>query len=131
MGRVPYRSPDPSIYADHYLQRGDGYGDFFSGRRIQKGYGNILGSLIRTGVPLLKRLVKTPIIRKIGKEALQTGAKVLEDLVVHKKPLKRSLQKRTADTIGRHVNAKVTEMAKRARVADLPKKKQIRDILDD
>lgn len=68
---------------------------------MQRGYGNFLGALIRSGIPLIKSLVKSPVAKQIGKEALHTGRELLGDLIVNKKPVKRAVKSRVNRSIQR------------------------------
>lgn len=70
---------------------------------MQRGYGNILGSLIRSGIPLLKSLIKSPIAKQIGKEALRTGREMLGDVVVKKRSIKGSAKKRVSQAARRQL----------------------------
>jgi len=67
-------------FATHYSQSGAG-ADYFTGQFFQNGYGlgNLIGSIFKTGVPLLKRsaptIAKTALnsLCDIGNEVLDGG----------------------------------------------------------
>ena len=54
----------------------------FAGPRSQRGYGlsGMLSGLFRTAVPFLKRSAAS-LAKEVGKEALTTGAGILEDVM--------------------------------------------------
>lgn len=127
MGRVPYKC-DPDAYVQHYCQKGGGSPPYFKGHLTQRGYGNILGSLIRSGIPLVKKVMKSPLAKRIGKEALRTGTRVLDDYLLQKKPLKESLKKRTGELFS---GKKVAEITRKERPHSARKYRRVdQDILD-
>lgn len=69
---------DPRDYENHYLQQTGRGLPVFQGARVQKGHGlgNVLGSLFRSAMPLLKKGVKS-----LGKEALRTGVEIAGDVL--------------------------------------------------
>ena len=72
-----------------------------------RGLGGILSGLFRTFVPIVKRSI-IPIAKKsgkyIGRELLKTGKDVIEDVVVHKRPVKQSLKRRGTEAAHRAIN---------------------------
>lgn len=135
MVRTPYRC-DPASYERHYCQRGGSDLPYFKGRLTQRGYGNIFSSLIRTAIPLVKSVLKSPIAKSVGKQALHTGKKLLGDIIVKKKPPKRAIKSRLNEAIQQRIDTKLAEMASRKRKGNsikpyLVKKRHTRrDILD-
>lgn len=92
--KVPYKN-NPILYRDHFLQDGGSY-PVFQGYMTQSGYGigNLISSLSRVVIPLLRKTV-TPLVSKgiqkaipivkhsakhLGKHALQSGMKSLVNI---------------------------------------------------
>ena len=73
---------DPDAYSQHYCA--SGAGSYFKGDLVQRGYGNVFGSLLRTTLPLVKELVKSPIGKEIGKQAMRTGWELFGDIFIKK-----------------------------------------------
>lgn len=107
MGRRPYTC-DPGTYNRHYCNQAGGGGEYFKGHLVQKGFGNILGALIRRAVPLVKHIIKSPIGKAIGKQALKSGKHLLGDLVVRRKPLKTAVKRRAKEAV--KIDGKLAEM---------------------
>ena len=108
MGRTVYH-PDAALYEDYYLhQTGRGL-PVFSGPALQRGHGlgGILGGVMRMAVPLLKKGAKY-----LGRQALQTGVGLAEDVLAGKNiksSAKQRLTQMGTDTlhhIGRQVKRK-------------------------
>ena len=119
---------DHKAHERHYC--GGNY-PYFKGHIVQRGYGNFLGALIRTGIPLVKSLIKSPIAKQIGKHALHTGKQILGDVVMKKKPLKRSVKKRVAQTIDSNLAEMLLGKRKGGSItiAKTKRKRKSRDIL--
>ncbi len=73
--RVIYVPMGERVWLANLTQRGKGL-DAYSGERFQRGYGlgSIFGSLIRSILPIAKKVAKT-----VGRQALRTGAEVAQD----------------------------------------------------
>src|SRR5207245_6026365 len=67
-----------SLFTDYYVNQADGSLPVFQGSRGQRGhgFGSVLSGLFRSAVPMLKR---------IGKQALTTGAYIASDMLGGKK----------------------------------------------
>ena len=76
---------DPDAYSRHYCTSGAGSLPYFKGDLVQRGYGNVFGSLLRTILPLVKELVKSPIGKEIGKQAMRTGRELFGDIFIKKR----------------------------------------------
>jgi hypothetical protein len=63
-----------SLYTDYYVDQAGGAFPVFQGSRGQRGhgFGSVLSGLFRSAVPMLKR---------IGKQALTTGAYIASDML--------------------------------------------------
>ena len=89
-----YQKKRINVYDQYYqTQAGNGM-PYFQGNPYQRGHGigSFLGGLFRGALPLLKSGA-----RAIGKELLQCGINVLDDLP--DKDLKESLNERTGETL--------------------------------
>ena len=93
MGRI--RVDRDSCCQNHNLHYGSGL-PVFRGELRQEGWGlgGLLGGLFRQAVPILK-----PLAKKLVKTAVRTGGRVLSDVVTGRKPLKRAMKDRFAETI--------------------------------
>src|SRR2546425_11698807 len=67
-----------ALYTDYYVNQAGGALPVFQGSRGQRGhgFGSVLSGLFRSAVPMLKR---------IGKQALTTGAYIASDMLGGKK----------------------------------------------
>jgi hypothetical protein len=67
-----------SLFTDYYVNQAGGSLPIFQGSRGQRGhgFGSVLSGLFRSAVPMLKR---------IGKQALTTGAYIASDMLGGKK----------------------------------------------
>ena len=67
-----------SLFTDYYVNQAGGSLPVFQGSRSQRGhgFGSVLSGLFRSAVPMLKR---------IGKQALTTGAYIASDMLGGKK----------------------------------------------
>ena len=67
-----------SLFTDYYVNQAGGSFPVFQGSRGQRGhgFGSVLSDLFRSAVPMLKR---------IGKQALTTGAYIASDMLGGKK----------------------------------------------
>lgn len=67
-----------SLYTDYYVSQAGGTLPVFQGTRGQRGhgFGSVLSGLFRSAMPMLKR---------IGKQALTTGAHIASDMLSGKK----------------------------------------------
>jgi hypothetical protein len=67
-----------SLFTDYYVNQAGGSMPVFQGSRGQRGhgFGSVLSGLFRSAVPMLKR---------IGKQALTTGAYIASDMLGGKK----------------------------------------------
>ncbi len=63
-----------ALYSDYYVNQAGGSLPVFQGSRGQRGhgFGSVLGGLFRNALPMLKR---------IGKQALTTGAHIASDML--------------------------------------------------
>src|SRR6201995_1250999 len=63
-----------SLYTDYYVDQAGGFMPVFQGSRGQRGhgFGSVLSGLFRSAMPMLKR---------IGKQALTTGAYIASDML--------------------------------------------------
>lgn len=88
MKRVPYQPCTADVYFEHLCrqQRGGNY-DYFKGKARQRGYGGILGSVLKASMPIFKKVLKSPIAKK----ALRSGVDIVGDVLVNKKPVKKAL----------------------------------------
>lgn len=92
-----YRKISINPYEDyHNMQSGGGSMVYFKGSPYQRGHGigSFLGGLFRQALPLLKSGART-----VGKELLQCGINVLDDLGSDNKTLKESVDQRTGDVV--------------------------------
>ena len=68
----------------------------------QRGYGNILGTLMRTSIPLVNtatKFLKSGAGRELGKNALLTGSKIVGEAVKGKKAFKASVRKHGKEVV--------------------------------
>ena len=68
----------------------------------QKGYGNILGTLMRTGTPLVNiatKFLKSRAGRKLGRGPLLTGSKIVGEDVKGKRTFKASVRKHGKEAV--------------------------------
>ena len=73
---APFRC-DGEAYKLHY---GTAQAPYFKAMYTQRGYGNILGTLMRMGIPLVNaatKLFKSRAGRKLGNDALLAGTKIV------------------------------------------------------
>ena len=79
----------------YYLEQAGGGGNYYIGR-YQKGHGigSLFSALYRTGLPLIKPLIKPLIARGIKAVGQHVLTKATESLVSSSKPKKRKTPKR-------------------------------------
>ena len=81
---APFRC-DGEAYKLHY---GGAQAPYFKGMYTQRGYGNILGTIMHMGIPLVnaaRKFFKSRAGRKLGKDALLTGSKIAGEAAKGKK----------------------------------------------
>ena len=79
---------DGEAYKEHC---GGAQPPYFKGMYTQRGYGNILVTLMRTGIPLVK--TATGFFKsRAGRDALLMGSKIICDAIKGKKAFKASLR---------------------------------------
>ena len=83
-------------YDDYYAQQVGGALPYFAGARVQRGhgFGSLLGGLLRTVAPLIKRGALA-----LGNRALKTGAQIAGDILSGENI--RTAAKRRTKTAGR------------------------------
>ena len=84
----------PDAIAKYYIsqaQFGGNIGEFYSGRKFQRGYGfsSFFSGLFKRMKPLLLRGAKA-----VGKEALRSGANILADVATTDAPVKEIVRTR-------------------------------------
>lgn len=84
-------------FENYYINQCGGGGEFFTGRRYQKGHGlgNILGGLVRATLPVLKRTAIS-LGKDVASTGLVQGGRLIED-IIHGKPVKKSMKKRAIE----------------------------------
>ncbi len=126
-------------YTQYYhLQAGKGSIPFFQGADFQHGHGigSIFSSLFRAALPLLKSGAKY-----FGKQAINTGANIVGDVIWDRKNIKESAKSRLKET-GKKILADASEGIdhigggkgiKRKRLQSQPqsRKRHYRDIFDE
>ena len=121
--RTTRRPIDNKAYENYYLQQvGQGI-PVFEGANLQRGYGlgGILGGLLRSALPMLRRGVQS-----FGKQALSTGLNIAQDTINGQnfKAAAKRRMKETGRTLGKQV---VKRMAgKRSSRKSYSKKKTIK-----
>ena len=72
----------------------------FSGMDFQRGHGiaGVLSSLMRKAIPFILPVAKK-IGKSLGKKLLQTGSRVAQDVIMHKKPIKSSMRQRGSEAL--------------------------------
>lgn len=112
------------LYQRYYGRQQDGKGEFpvYVGRHVQKGHGigNIIGSLFRRILPVLKSLAP---------HVLRTGARVIED-VSEGKSWKDSAIKRVPEGIGEFRRRKRPPEDDTTQQTGSGKRRKIKDIFD-
>jgi hypothetical protein len=99
MGRAIFVPYNDNVWIDYYLSQAKQTGHGMSGYQgipYQRGsgLGSFFGRLLRTILPVAKRIGKSAL-KTVGKEALNMGAAVMND-VVQGKNIKQSVKKRGA-----------------------------------
>lgn len=111
--RVPYCC-NPQAHQSYYANQGGSGVPVYGGIKFQRGYGlgNVLGSLVRSAVPLLKQGAKA-----VGKRALKAGLSIAQDALSSSKSrvVKRRRVKKRKPT-KRKAPAKKHQSRKRRRV---------------
>ena len=95
---APFRC-DGEAYKLHY---GGAQAPYFKGMYTQRGYGSILGTLIRTGIPLVNaatKFLKSRTGRKLGRDALLMGSKIVREAVKGKRAFKASVRKHGKEAV--------------------------------
>lgn len=96
MKRKPYDSTEAvKYYLNHYLtsQQG-GYLSYFEGLPIRQTGSGILGTIFRGAIPIIKKGAQALL-----PHALNLGTRVIKDVVLDKQGLKKSLRKRSLQSI--------------------------------
>ena len=121
---------DREAYKLHY---GGSQTLYFKGMYTQRGYGNILGTLMRAGIPLVKTatgFLKSRAGRELGKDALLMGSKIVRDATKGKKAFKASVKKHRKEVAKTGFQA-LLEARKLQRGQGVKSKLRRVDILDD
>lgn len=114
-------------YIQHYVNQSGSGLPYFSGSLVQEGYGlgNLLAGVARSVLPILGKTLK-PIVKKtaksLGRKVVKSGADFLQDVVIHKKPVKKSLRKRSSEAMNDIIHASLKSKRK--------KKNTTKDIFD-
>lgn len=92
---------EQSLYDKYYSNQAGSGLPFYSGTRVQSGYGlgSILGGLLRSAVPLLK-----PALKSVGKEVARSGVGVIKD-VMQGQSLKQAAKRRLQEGAQRSLRA--------------------------
>lgn len=92
---------EQSVYDRYYVNQAGSGLPFYSGSRIQSGYGlgSILGGLLRSAVPLLK-----PALKTVGREVARSGVDVVKD-VMQGQSLKQAAKRRLREGANRSLRA--------------------------
>ena len=121
--RVPYCC-NAQAHQSYYANQGGSGVPVYGGIKFQRGYGlgNVLGSLVRSAVPLLKQGAKA-----VGKRALKAGLNIAQDALTSKtRVVKRRVKKRKPAT-KRKAPGKRHQSGKRRRVGQTTIRRDIFD----
>ena len=127
---APFRC-DGEAYKLHY---GGVQAPYFKGMYTQRGYGNILGTLMHAGIPLVKTatgFLKSRAGRELGKDALLTGSKIIRDAVKGKKVFKASVRKHGKEVAKSSFQALLEAKKLQKGRGQVESKRRRVDILDD
>lgn len=94
-------TPNRQVYRDYFLAQQGGRIPVFEGQYFQQGYGlgGIISKMFSGIIPLFAKIAKKPLAREVGKQLLSSGSSALQDVILHKKPVKRTVRKRAQEAL--------------------------------